>query len=45
MKVLSLHMEVYLFYFFLNVCPFDCRTVDGSGKVGPLNLKLTTPVG
>ena len=26
-----------------NVCPFDCTAIAGSGKVGPLNLRLTTP--
>ena len=25
-------------YKFLNVCPFDCTAVAGSGKVGPVNL-------
>ena len=24
-------------YTFLNVCPFDYRAVEGSGKVGPVN--------
>ena len=32
-------------YKFLNVCPFDCMTVVGSGKVLPLNLRVTTLVG
>ena len=26
-----------LFTNFLNVCPFDCTAVAGSGKVGPVN--------
>ena len=26
-----------------NVCPFDSKTIAGSGKVGPVN-RLTTPV-
>ena len=30
---------------FLNVCPFDCTAITGSAKVGPLNIRLTTPVG
>ena len=27
------------------VCPIDCTTVAGSGKVGPLNFRLTAPLG
>ena len=34
-----------LFYKFLNVCPFDCTAIAGGEKIGPLNLRLTTPVG
>ena len=41
--VLGLYMEVNLY--FLNVCPFDCTTIAGSGKVEPINLRLTKPVG
>ena len=32
-------------FFFFNVCPVDCTVVAGSGKVGLLNFRLTTPVG
>ena len=32
-------------FFVFELCPFDCRTVAGSGKVGPLSLWLTTPAG
>ena len=27
------------------VCPFDYTAVAGVEKIGPLNLRLTTPVG
>ena len=32
-------------YEYINVCPFDCKAVSGSGKVRPLNLRFTTQVG
>ena len=40
--VCCLYKEVY--FKKLNVCPFDCTAVAGSGKVGPEN-RLIIPVG
>ena len=34
-----------LFMKYLSVCPFDCTTILGSGKVEPFKFRLTTPVG
>ena len=42
MLVLGLHVGIYKC---LMVCPFDCTAVAESGKVGPINLRLTTPFG
>ena len=33
--VLGLYIEVYLL-FFKNICPLECTTVVGSGKLQPL---------
>ena len=34
-----------IYNFVLNVCPFDCKTVAGSGKAVYWNFRLTKPVG
>ena len=41
----EIHFILLIFFNFSNVCPFDCANVAESGKVGPLNLRVTTLVG
>ena len=38
-----LYKEVYFRNF--EYCPFNCTVVAERGKVGPLNIRLPTPVG